>query len=71
MYGAGGGECGDEDIKSIDQHYESFPPLGEIGSMCYDLGIKENTRRTVYKDDAWAYYHELKAMVEAKQRKTA
>ncbi|MDQ7825418.1 MAG: hypothetical protein RDV48_21635 [Candidatus Eremiobacteraeota bacterium] len=59
------------EIELIERKYASYPDSMEITGMCYDLGIKEDNLRTIKEDDAWAYYHELKAMIEAKQRKSA
>jgi len=71
MYGCAGGGFGDEDLRSIDEHYHTYPRIGEIISMCIDLGIEKDDFRTIYEADAWAYYHELKALVAQQQRKTA
>jgi len=60
-----------DEADEIKRLYANYPDSMEIISMCYDLGIKKDNIRTIKEDDAWAYYQELKAMVEAKQRKTA
>ncbi|MDQ7825090.1 MAG: hypothetical protein RDV48_19975 [Candidatus Eremiobacteraeota bacterium] len=59
------------EIELIERKYANYPSLTEIRHMCHELGIVENDFRTIKEEDAWAYYHELKAMIEAKQRKTA
>ncbi|MDQ7827280.1 MAG: hypothetical protein RDV48_31085 [Candidatus Eremiobacteraeota bacterium] len=59
------------EIDEIDEYLANRPPPREIVGMCRILGIEQDNLRTIKKDDAWAYYRELKAMVEAKQRKTA
>ncbi|MHC9542246.1 MAG: hypothetical protein AB9903_22275 [Vulcanimicrobiota bacterium] len=60
------------EIDEIEKMYADFPPVNEIVDMCIALSIKRNYERTRNnQDDAWAYYHELKSMIEAKQRKTA
>jgi hypothetical protein len=60
-----------EELEYIERKYSEYPSSSDIGSLCYELGIKKDARRTIRKEDAWAYYHELKAMVDQQQRKTA
>jgi hypothetical protein len=59
------------EIEEIKKMYASHPSISEIAEICYLLGIKPDSFRTVREADAWAYYHELKAMVDQQQRKTA
>ncbi len=60
-----------DEADEIKKMYANYPSISEIRDMCYDLSIKKDDFRTIKEDDAWAYYHELKSMMEAKQRKTA
>jgi hypothetical protein len=60
------------EVAEIEKMYADFPPVDEIVDMCITLGKKRDYERTRNRqDDAWAYYHELKAMMEAQKRKTA
>ncbi|MDQ7825081.1 MAG: hypothetical protein RDV48_19930 [Candidatus Eremiobacteraeota bacterium] len=59
------------EVDEIDKFYANFPPIDEIVDMCIILGAKTDYKRTHDESKAWAYYYELKTMVEAKQRKTA
>jgi hypothetical protein len=59
------------EIEYIEKKYAGYPSSSEIGRFCYYLGIEIDSLRTLHKEEAWAYYHELKAKVDAKQRKTA
>jgi hypothetical protein len=59
------------EVDEIEKLYANYPSVSEIIGMCYDLGIEKDNIRTIDEDDAWAYYHELKALIEAKKRKTA
>lgn len=62
----------ENEVESIDRAHADFPSNTEIDNMCIDLEIKRDYSRTRNnKDDAWAYYHELKTQIEARQRKTA
>ncbi|GEM_PF-2413593 len=66
-------ECmdGEWEVLQIEKEHAKYPSTEDITNMCLSLGVQEDEMRTVKLDDAWAYYHELKAQVEAKQRKTA
>jgi hypothetical protein len=59
------------EIDEIEKLYAHYPSVSDIGRMCYALGIKMDTIRTLDEADAWAYYHELEALIEAQKRKTA
>jgi len=59
------------EIEEIEKRYVSYPPVREIARMCCVLDVEIDNFRTIDKDDAWAYYHELKTMVEHQHRKTA
>jgi len=59
------------EIDEIEKRYAGYPPIMEIIGMCFDLGVKKDNLRTIEESDAWAYYHELKAMMDQKNRKTA
>jgi len=59
------------EIDYIEKKYSEYPSFGEMGRYCVVLGIDFDNFKTIAKDDAWAYYHELKAMVSQHKRKTA
>jgi hypothetical protein len=63
--------AGISEAEEIDKLYENYPDSREMIGMCFDLGIRIDSNRTIEEDDAWTYYHELKAKVEAKQRRSA
>jgi hypothetical protein len=63
--------AGTKEAEEIGEMYKNFPSSTEIGHMCYTLGIERDLFRGLEEQDAWAYYHELKAMIDQKQRKTA
>ena len=52
---------------------DEFPSFVEIIMMEDDLGIpnKKLLMLEDQKEEIWAYYHELKAKIEAQRRKTA
>ena len=47
------------------------PPWVEIIMIEDELGIPNRKLRATEQDVAWAYYHELKAKLEEKHRKSA
>jgi len=47
------------------------PPWVDIIMMEDDLGISNRKLRSTEYEQAWAYYHELKARLEQQQRRTA
>jgi hypothetical protein len=59
------------EVAEIEKMYANYPSSREIIHMCRILGIEKDTIRTIKEADAWAYYHELKARVEAMERKSA
>lgn len=61
------GDCGDDAVQYIDEHREAMPSILEILMMCRELGIKKDNFRTVSIEGAWAYYHELKTMLENRE----
>ncbi len=68
----GYGDAGEEYSHEIEEEkIKRYPSVSEILGMCVTLGIKCDPRRGIKEEDAWAYYHELKARVEQHQRKTA
>ncbi|MHC9542253.1 MAG: hypothetical protein AB9903_22315 [Vulcanimicrobiota bacterium] len=60
-----------DEANEIAELYANYPPSREITHMCRLLGIEEDNIKTIREANAWAYYHELKSMIEAQQRKTA
>ncbi|MHC9542257.1 MAG: hypothetical protein AB9903_22335 [Vulcanimicrobiota bacterium] len=66
-------ECmdGEWEVEQIEREQAQFPSFEDIRAMRIQLGFKNDSRRLLTPEDAWAYYHELKATMEAKQRKTA
>jgi hypothetical protein len=59
------------EIEEIQKRYANYPPIRDISGMCREVGVEIDGFRTIEEADAWAYYHELKAMVDQQQRKTA
>jgi len=55
------------------KHLDKYPSFVEIIMMEDELNIpnKELHMLEEEREKIWAYYHELKAVMEAKQRKTA
>jgi hypothetical protein len=55
-----------------EKRLERMPSHREIIMMEDELGIPNIASIKLIDDEkAWAYYHELKEMIEAKKRKTA
>jgi hypothetical protein len=59
------------EVDDIDKIYAGYPDVGEIIKLCMLLDIEKENFLLMEKDDAWAYYHKLKARVEAMERKSA
>ncbi|MDQ7827273.1 MAG: hypothetical protein RDV48_31050 [Candidatus Eremiobacteraeota bacterium] len=68
----GYGDAGEEYSREIEEErLKRYPKLYEIMRLCEASGTDFDGDRMLWEDDAWAYYRELKAMIEAKHRKTA
>jgi hypothetical protein len=61
----------ENEVESIDKAYADYPDVGEVIRMCLSLGIRQKNFLAMKRDDAWAYYNELKAKIEDKRRKSA
>jgi hypothetical protein len=66
-YGDGG--YGDYEFEYADAHREAMPNILEMIGMCRKLGIEKDDFRTVNTEDAWAYYRELKYMLQEQEEK--
>ncbi|MDQ7827282.1 MAG: hypothetical protein RDV48_31095 [Candidatus Eremiobacteraeota bacterium] len=69
---AGYGDAGEKYSSEIeDERLKRYPKLYEMMRMSEAIGIELDDRKMIGEENAWAYYRELKAMIEAKHRKTA
>jgi hypothetical protein len=59
------------EIDDIEKSYVNYPQINEIATLCCALDVKIDNKRTIEESDAWAYYYELKSMVEQQHKKTA
>ncbi|MDQ7825416.1 MAG: hypothetical protein RDV48_21625 [Candidatus Eremiobacteraeota bacterium] len=68
----GYGDAGEENLLEMEnEKRKTRPSVSEMLGMCRALGLECDPLRDISEDDAWAYYRELKALLEAKQRKSA
>lgn len=67
----GTGYKGDGWLEEAEEYGKNAPLWSEIIMMEDELGIPNKKISSTERNKAWAYYHELKAQIEAKHRKTA
>ena len=57
---------GDGDMRLLMEYLEGRPSGIAVFAMCRRLKIEESEHRTIDKEDAWKYFHELIAELLAK-----